>query len=77
MVDKSVLARRRYNNSYMQLINDHVVSSKIMSTTILFLRGRIVMCGSACTLFTIPGYGPYASSKAALAAYTDVIRYCY
>ncbi|VDN23686.1 unnamed protein product [Gongylonema pulchrum] len=31
------------------------------------------MCGSSCMLFAIPGYGPYASSKAALGAYTDVI----
>lgn len=38
-------------------------------------RGRIIMCTSACVLFSVPGYGPYGSSKAALTAYTDVLRY--
>ncbi|KHN80558.1 Retinol dehydrogenase 16 [Toxocara canis] len=37
-------------------------------------RGRVVICGSSCTLFTIPSYGPYATSKAAVSAYADVIR---
>uniref|UniRef100_A0A0M3IC12 17-beta-hydroxysteroid dehydrogenase type 6 n=1 Tax=Ascaris lumbricoides TaxID=6252 RepID=A0A0M3IC12_ASCLU len=37
-------------------------------------RGRIVICSSSCTLFIIPSYGPYATSKAAVDAYADVIR---
>ncbi|VDM47253.1 unnamed protein product [Toxocara canis] len=40
----------------------------------LIFSGRVVICGSSCTLFTIPSYGPYATSKAAVSAYADVIR---
>ncbi|KAK6114167.1 short chain dehydrogenase family protein [Brugia pahangi] len=38
-------------------------------------RGRIVTCSSACTLFTSPSHGPYASSKFAVHAYTTVLRH--
>uniref|UniRef100_A0AAF5Q6N2 Oxidoreductase n=1 Tax=Wuchereria bancrofti TaxID=6293 RepID=A0AAF5Q6N2_WUCBA len=38
-------------------------------------RGRIVICSSACILFTSPSHGPYASSKFAVHAYTAVLRH--
>uniref|UniRef100_A0A915PJ70 Uncharacterized protein n=1 Tax=Setaria digitata TaxID=48799 RepID=A0A915PJ70_9BILA len=38
-------------------------------------RGRIVICTSATTLFTVPGHGPYASSKFAIQAYINIIRH--
>ncbi|VDN58676.1 unnamed protein product [Dracunculus medinensis] len=38
-------------------------------------KGRIIFCGSGATMFPIPGYGPYASSKAAVMTYADVLRH--
>ncbi|VIO89768.1 Dehydrogenases, short chain protein 2, isoform a, putative [Brugia malayi] len=37
--------------------------------------GRIIICCSASTLFPAPTYGPYVSSKCALQAYANIIRY--
>ncbi|VDK75492.1 unnamed protein product [Anisakis simplex] len=38
-------------------------------------RGRVIICGSGCTLFTVPSYGPYATSKSAVSKYAEVIRH--
>uniref|UniRef100_A0AAF5PMN9 Oxidoreductase n=1 Tax=Wuchereria bancrofti TaxID=6293 RepID=A0AAF5PMN9_WUCBA len=37
--------------------------------------GRIIICCSASTLFPALAYGPYVSSKCALQAYANIIRY--
>ncbi|EJW81127.1 oxidoreductase, partial [Wuchereria bancrofti] len=38
-------------------------------------RGRIVICGSATTLFPTVGSGPYSCSKFAVQAYCNIIRH--
>ncbi|VDM13565.1 unnamed protein product [Wuchereria bancrofti] len=41
----------------------------------IYPSGRIIICCSASTLFPAPAYGPYVSSKCALQAYANIIRY--